>query len=99
VYRGRVIFYQCGLATFDDPHIKTGYLSHAAAIEYNALAGHSFYDMLGGHARYKDNLATGANRRVWLRVQRPLARFTLEQGVKRWCDLLLGDRDLVPRPT
>ncbi|HEY5923519.1 MAG TPA: GNAT family N-acetyltransferase [Kofleriaceae bacterium] len=99
VHRGRVVFYQCGLATLDDPHIKSGYLCHAAAIEYNALAGHSFYDLLGGQAKYKDNLATGANRRVWLRVQRPLARFSLEDGVKRWYDLLMGDRSLALRPT
>ncbi|HEY5950467.1 MAG TPA: GNAT family N-acetyltransferase, partial [Kofleriaceae bacterium] len=84
VYRGRVVFYQCGLTTFDDPHIKPGYLCHATAIEYNALAGHSFYDLLGGRAKYKENLATGIGRRVWLRVQRPQARFSLEDGVKRW---------------
>jgi hypothetical protein len=54
--------------------------------------------LLGGHAKYKDNLATGINRRVWLRVQRPLARFSLEEGVKRWYELLLGDRDLAFRP-
>jgi CelD/BcsL family acetyltransferase involved in cellulose biosynthesis len=99
VYRGRVTFYQCGLASFDDPQIKAGYICHATAIEYNALAGHSFYDLLGGQAKYKDNLATGSQRRVWLRVQRPLAKFSLEDGVKRWYDLLLGERnDLALRP-
>lgn len=98
VYRGRVVFYQCGFATYDDPQIKPGYLCHAVAIEYNALARHSFYDLLGGQARYKENLATGINRRVWLRVQRPLARFSLEDGVKRWYDLLLGDRAATLRP-
>jgi CelD/BcsL family acetyltransferase involved in cellulose biosynthesis len=99
VYRGRVVFYQCGLATFDDTSIKTGYLCHAAAIEYNALAGHSFYDLLGGQAKYKENLATGSNRRVWLRVQRPMAKFSLEEGVKRWYDLLVGERgDVALRP-
>ncbi len=92
LYRGRVSFYQCGLATFDDPHIKPGYLCHAAAVEYNALAGHSFYDLLGGQAAYKENLATGTHRRVWLRVQRPLARFSIEDGVRRWYERLVGER-------
>jgi CelD/BcsL family acetyltransferase involved in cellulose biosynthesis len=92
VYRGRVSFYQCGLASFDDPHLKPGYLCHAAAVEYNTLAGHTIYDLVGGRARYKENLATGANRLVWLRVQRPLARFSLEDGLRRWRDLLLGER-------
>jgi hypothetical protein len=101
VYRGRVVFYQCGLQRFDDPHVKAGYVCHAAAVEYNALAGHSFYDLLGGQAKYKENLATGINRRVWLRVQRPLTRFSLEEGVRRWYELLVGgerERDLVPQP-
>lgn len=98
VHRGRVVFYQCGFGMFEDQHIKPGYICHAAAIEYNALAGHAFYDLLGGQAKYKENLATGINRRVWLRVQRPLARFSLEDGVRRWYDLLVGNRDLVPRP-
>jgi CelD/BcsL family acetyltransferase involved in cellulose biosynthesis len=100
LYRGRVSFYQCGLASFDDPQLMPGYLCHAAAIEYNALAGHSFYDLLGGQAKYKDNLATGSHRLVWLRVQRPLAKLSLEDGVKRWYQLLLGERgDLALGPT
>lgn len=99
VYRGRVIFYQCGLARGGDQHVKPGYLCHAAAIEYNALAGHSFYDLLGGQAKYKANLATGINRRVWLRVQRPAAKLALEDGVRRWYELLVGERaDLALRP-
>ncbi len=99
VYRGRVIFYQCGLARFEDAHVKPGYLCHAAAIDYNALAGHSFYDLLGGQAKYKANLATGSHRRVWLRVQRPTAKLSLEDGVRRWYDLLVGERaDLALRP-
>lgn len=91
VYRGRVLFYQCGLASFDDPHVKPGYLCHAAAVEYNALVGHDTYDLLGGHAMYKQNLATGADRRVWLRIQRPLARFSIEDKARRWYDLLVGE--------
>jgi CelD/BcsL family acetyltransferase involved in cellulose biosynthesis len=84
VYRGRVLFYQSGLAAFDDPHIKPGYLCHAAAVEYNALAGHQIYDLLGGRSRYKQSLATGATRLVWLRVQRPRVRFALEDSLRRW---------------
>ena len=91
VSHGRVMFYQCGLASLDNPFAKAGYLCHAVAIEHNARAGHSIYDLVGGRARYKDNLATGMSRLVWLRVQRPLARFSIEENLRRWKDLLLGD--------
>ena len=78
----------------------SSYICHAAAIEYNALAGHSTYDLVGGQATYKDNLATGANRLVWLRVQRPQERFAVvEDSVRRWYDLIVGNRDqLALRP-
>jgi CelD/BcsL family acetyltransferase involved in cellulose biosynthesis len=92
VYRGRVLFYQSGLAAFDDPHIKPGFLCHAAAIEYNALAGHQVYDLLGGASRYKQSLATGAARLVWLRVQRQRMRFAVEDQLRK-----LRARLAVPR--
>jgi CelD/BcsL family acetyltransferase involved in cellulose biosynthesis len=101
VYRGRVMFYQSGLASFEDKHVKPGYICQAAAIEYNALAGHSTYELLGGNATYKDNLATGANRLLWLRVQRPAVRFatSVEDNVRRWYDLIVGNREqLALRP-
>jgi len=82
VYRGRVLFYQSGLAGFDHPHIKPGYLCHAAAVEYNALAGHQIYDLLAGTTRYKRSLATGETRLVWLRVQRPRLRFAIEERLR-----------------
>jgi CelD/BcsL family acetyltransferase involved in cellulose biosynthesis len=88
VYRGRVMFYQSGLAAFDDPHVKPGFLCHAAAVEYNALAGHQIYDLLGGESRYKQSLATGSSRLVWLRVQRPRMRFALENSLRRWRNAL-----------
>jgi CelD/BcsL family acetyltransferase involved in cellulose biosynthesis len=91
VSHGRVMFYQCGLASLDNPFAKAGYLCHAVAIEHNARAGHAIYDLVGGRARYKENLATGASRLVWVRVQRPLARFSIEENLRRWRDMLLGE--------
>jgi CelD/BcsL family acetyltransferase involved in cellulose biosynthesis len=95
---GRVLFYQCGLASLDDPQLKPGYACHAALVEYNARAGHATYDLIGGQAVYKDNLGTSHDRLMWLRVQRPLARFALEDSMKRWYDLLMGDRRLALQP-
>jgi CelD/BcsL family acetyltransferase involved in cellulose biosynthesis len=84
VGHGRVLFYQSGIARVADPRIKPGYLCHAAAIELAAAAGHARYDFLGGDARYKRQLATDAAQLAWLRVQRPRARFALEDRVRRW---------------
>ena len=84
VYNGRVLFYQSGLAQLDDPHLKPGYLCHAAAVEYNANAGHRIYDLLGGTTRYKHSLATGSQRLLWLRVQRPRLRFAVEDHLRSW---------------
>lgn len=85
VSSGKVLFYQSGLATFDDPVMKPGYLAHAAAIARCAAAGHEVYDFLGGTARYKASLATDSTQLAWLCVQRARLRFALEdraRGVK-----------------
>jgi CelD/BcsL family acetyltransferase involved in cellulose biosynthesis len=98
VYDGRVLFYQCGLAQFEEPHVKPGYLCHAAVIDHNARAGHAVYDLLGG-GPYKERLATSATRLVWLRVQRPLARFSIEANLRKWKQVLAQvPRRLALRP-
>jgi hypothetical protein len=103
VSRGRVLFYQCGLAASDDPRVKPGFLCHAAAIEHNARAGHAIYDLLGGGGRYKQQLSTGAHRLVWLRLHRPRVRFAIEHQIKRCKRVLLAaapqkrHRDVDPR--
>jgi CelD/BcsL family acetyltransferase involved in cellulose biosynthesis len=84
IANGRVLFYQSGLARFEDAHKKPGYLCQAAAIEHAAASGHAIYDFLGGDARYKASLSTDATRLVWLRVRRKLARFAVEDQVVRW---------------
>jgi hypothetical protein len=80
----RVLFYQSGLAQFGDPHVKPGYLCQAAAIEHAAGAGRAIYDLLGSAARYKQSLSTDEARLVWVRVQRRLARFSIEDQAQRW---------------
>jgi hypothetical protein len=84
VANDRVLFYQSGLAAFDDARIKPGYVVEAAAIELAAAQGRAVYDLLGSNARYKASLSTDASRLVWLRVQRRLARFSLEGTARRW---------------
>jgi len=78
-----VLFYQSGLAMPEHAHEKPGYLCHARAIEHSARAGHAIYDLLGGDARYKANLATDSTRLVWLRVQHRRPWFALEDLATR----------------
>jgi CelD/BcsL family acetyltransferase involved in cellulose biosynthesis len=91
VSHGRVQFFEAGIAALDDSHLELGYLCHAALVEHNARSGHSTYDLVGGQAAYKESLGTGHNRLLWLKVQRPLARFAIEASLKRWYDLLVGE--------
>jgi len=83
VSNGRVLFYQSGFGAFEDPRIKPGYVCHAAAVELNAAAGHVVYDLLGGGGRYKRSLSTDEAKLVSLRIQRPRARFVLEDQLRR----------------
>jgi CelD/BcsL family acetyltransferase involved in cellulose biosynthesis len=84
IANGQVLFYQSGLAAFDDPRIKPGYLCHAAAVEHAATAGRATYDLLASNARYKLSLSTDAPQLRWLRVQRRLVRFSIEDQLRRW---------------
>jgi CelD/BcsL family acetyltransferase involved in cellulose biosynthesis len=95
VASGRVLFYQSGLAMFDDPVIKPGLLCHAATITHCAAGGHKVYDLLGGRARYKASLATGATELLWLCVQRARLRFVLEDHVLALRNAIRSRR---PRP-
>jgi CelD/BcsL family acetyltransferase involved in cellulose biosynthesis len=87
---GRVLFYQSGLASFDDPIMKPGLLCHAAAIARCAADGHQVYDLLAGHARYKASLATDATQLAWLCVQRARLRFAIEDRVRGWKQTFAG---------
>lgn len=82
VAHDQIAFYQSGFAAVDDPRIKPGFLCHAAAIEHTAELGRATYDFLGGDARYKRSLATGATQLVWARLVRPRLRFRVERWVR-----------------
>lgn len=84
VAAGRVLFYQSGFGSPADRHLRPGYLCHAHAVEHCAQQGHEVYDLLGGDARYKESLATGATRLVWGRVQRKRLQFAIEDRARAW---------------
>jgi hypothetical protein len=85
VYRGRVLQYQSGLETFDDAHMKPGFLCHSAAIERAAALGRDVYDLLGGDMQYKKSLSSDVGWLIWGKVQRRRLRFALEdRALKMW---------------
>lgn len=83
VHQRRVLQYQCGFASFSDPHRKPGFVCHTAAIEHAAAVGLDVYDFLGGNSRYKKSLSTDLGSLSWARVQRPRWRFFVEDQLRR----------------
>ena len=92
VWRGRVLQYQTGLTTSDDPRQKIGYVCHTAAIEHCASAGFDVYDFLGGDHRYKRSMSTASGWLVWCKVQRSKLRFTVEEHLTKLARKLRGRR-------
>jgi CelD/BcsL family acetyltransferase involved in cellulose biosynthesis len=91
-YAGRVISYQLGCARSDDPHVKPDFLCHAALIEHAAARGQAVYDLLAHDVVHTRTLATGASRQLWLRIQRPLVRFAIEDHLEGWRHAIAGWR-------
>jgi hypothetical protein len=83
LWQGRVLQYQSGLCTSDDPRMKPGFVCHSATIEHCAAGGLAVYDLLGGAMRYKKSLSTGTGWLVWGKVQRRRLRFVLEDHIVR----------------
>jgi hypothetical protein len=88
VYRSNVYFYQSGINYNLDKRLKPGLVAHVEAIRHNAIAGHKIYDFLGGGSRYKMSLATHHNRLIWIRLQKPLLQFKIENALKTLKHLL-----------
>jgi CelD/BcsL family acetyltransferase involved in cellulose biosynthesis len=86
VFGGRVLQYQSGFATYENPHLKPGFVCHAAAIDHGAASGLALYDFLAGDQRYKKSLSTDETSMRWARVQRRRLRFVVEDHVRRWRD-------------
>ncbi len=83
LYREKVYFYQSGFNYPGEGKLKPGLLAHVEAIRYNLARGNKTYDFLGGAERYKISLATGQNRLVWVRLQKPKVKFKIEAALKR----------------
>jgi len=92
VYKNNVYFYQSGINYALDKRLKPGLVAHVEAIKHNAAAGHKTYDFLCGDSRYKMSLATHHNRLISVRLQKPLLKFRIENGLKTFKHILVGLR-------
>jgi len=92
VYKNNIFFYQSGVNYNLDKRLKPGLVAHVEAIKHNATAGHKTYDFLGGSSQYKMSLATHHNRLIWIRLQKPLFKFKVENALKTAKHLLAGLR-------
>ncbi len=74
-YRGRVYFYQSGIAPQESSHLRPGTLLHSYEIESAIGAGYNEYDFLKqGGPDYKDDWANAAHELVCTRICRPGVR-------------------------
>ena len=89
VYKNNVYSYQTGINYYLDKRLRPGLVAHVEAIRHNATAGHKIYDFLGGSSRYKMSLATHHNRLIWIRLQKPLLKFRIEDALKTFKHLLV----------
>lgn len=87
VYQGGVRSYQGGFMSPHDANIEPALVTRAAAVEYNARAGHRRYHV------DDETLATGAHRLVWLTIERPLGWLSIEDTARRWYEGLVGERE------
>jgi CelD/BcsL family acetyltransferase involved in cellulose biosynthesis len=100
VYRGRVYCYQSGFARFADNRMKPGLVSHHLAIVMSRAGGLRYYDFLAGDSRYKRSLSNRVGEMVWIVMQRPALRFTIEhrlRGAKQRLDAVA--RRVLGRPS
>ncbi|MEQ1855832.1 MAG: GNAT family N-acetyltransferase [Longimicrobiales bacterium] len=84
-YRGRVNFYQSGLAYHGDNRLKPGLVAHALAVEHYLTGGESEYDFLGGEpeaVRYKRSLATSRRMLAWIELPSPNAKMRVLRGAR-----------------
>lgn len=89
IYKNNVYFYQSGINYNLDKRLKPGLIAHVEAIRHNAAEDRKIYDLLGGNSRYKMSLATHHNRLIWIRLQKPLLKFKIEDALKTLKNLLV----------
>jgi CelD/BcsL family acetyltransferase involved in cellulose biosynthesis len=80
---GRLLFYQSGLQRYEDNRLKSGVAAHVAFMRACRERGLTEYDFLAPAVRYKEELATRADRLVWAELARPGWRTRLSSAAAK----------------
>lgn len=83
VHNRNVLYYQSGFNYLAFREFKPGLVSHAMAINHNAILGNNSYDFLAGDSQYKKSLATHQRKQVWYVLQKECLKFELENLAKK----------------
>ncbi|WP_320672284.1 GNAT family N-acetyltransferase [Patulibacter defluvii] len=86
----RVLFYQSGLAGFDDNRLRPGIVTHLLSMEAARERGLRLYDFLAGDQRYKRDLSSDAATISGLTLRRRRLRLALYDGARRARDRRAG---------
>lgn len=83
IFNNKVYFYLGVAKPEANKQLKPGLLCHFLAIANYQERGFSYYDFMGGEARYKQQLAHKQQQLVEITFQRPLLRFRLERFARQ----------------
>jgi CelD/BcsL family acetyltransferase involved in cellulose biosynthesis len=81
--RGRILFYQSGLATVDDNKLKPGLVTHALCMQGCMERGFTEYNFLAGDSRYKQELSTMEQELVWASARQRRMKFFIVDTLRR----------------
>ena len=81
VYRGEVLFYQCGFTYTAGNVYRPGVVSHYYAITHNAMKNMKTYDFLAGDEAYKSTLSTNSVSMYWVRLMKNKVRLNIVKGL------------------
>jgi CelD/BcsL family acetyltransferase involved in cellulose biosynthesis len=82
VDRGRVLFYQGGVAQLADNKLRPGLIAHLLCMQACLERGFAEYDFLAGEARYKRELSTTTRTLVWATARRRSVRATASAAAR-----------------
>jgi CelD/BcsL family acetyltransferase involved in cellulose biosynthesis len=79
----RLLFYQGGLARFEDNKLRAGLVCHVLCMQACLERGVADYDFLAPASRYKEELSTRTDHLVWAHVERRRLRARLHTHLRR----------------